>query len=112
MRIFEAYQSRIAVPLQMEDFHVTAVDYRHGPESVHPGYPLRMSARDLARFRLRYLRKETRSFWAWGSRGHYVVIVPAPEAVGVHRVNRDVPGQEVSHTEFGRLLRLILDARE
>jgi hypothetical protein len=30
----------------------------------------------------------------------------------VHRVNSDVPGCELTHKEFGRLLRLILDARE
>src|SRR5262249_4059687 len=81
-----------------------------------PGYPLRMSARDPARFRLRYLRKGTRSFWAWGTRGHdvviYVVIMPALECVAVQRGSRVVPGQEVSHAEFSRLLRLILDARE
>jgi CubicO group peptidase (beta-lactamase class C family) len=52
------------------------------------------------------------SFWAWGTRGHYLVVIPAFNLVVVHRVNSDVPGREVSHKEFGRLLRLILDARE
>ena len=118
-----------------------------------------MSARDLARFGLLYLRKgawgnqqlvprawveeSTQSFsntgrcgygymwwvaaegkslpgvylpdgsyWAWGMRGHYLVVVPALDLVVVHRVNTDIPGREVTDKEFGRLLRLILDARE
>ncbi len=158
-KIFEAFEARIANPLEMEDFRVEDGDYQRGPESRHPGYPLRMFTRDLARFGLLYLRKgvwrdrqlvpeewveeSTRSysdtgmcgygymwwvaangkslpevflpegtFWAWGTRGHYVVVVPALKLVVVHRVNTDVPGQEVSHKKFGMLLRRILDARE
>jgi CubicO group peptidase (beta-lactamase class C family) len=52
------------------------------------------------------------SFWARGTRGHYVLVVPAYDLVVVHRVDTDVPGREVSHQEFGRLLRLLLGARE
>jgi CubicO group peptidase (beta-lactamase class C family) len=158
-KIFDAFQSRIAGPVQMEDFRVTDGEHSHGPESRHAGYPLRMSARDLARFGLLYLRKGAwgerqiiprtwveestrsysdtgtcgygymwwvtadgkslprvtlpdRSFWAWGTRGHYLVVVPSLDLVVVHRVNSDIPGREVTHKEFGRLLRLILDARE
>jgi CubicO group peptidase (beta-lactamase class C family) len=159
-KIFDTFKVRIAEPVQMEDFLVSDGEYQLGPESRHPGYPLRMSTRDLARFGLLYLRKgawddrgqlipkewveeSTRShsdagssgygymwwvtteekslprvslpngsFWAWGTRGHYLVVVPALDLVVVHRVNSDVPGRDVSAKEFGRLLRLILDARE
>jgi CubicO group peptidase (beta-lactamase class C family) len=158
-KIFDAFKTRIADPLQMEDFRVTDGDYQHGPESRHPGYPLRMSTRDLARFGLLYLRKGAwrdrqviprawveestqsysdtgtcgyaymwwvaaegkglprvtlpdGSFWAWGTRGHYLVMVPSLNLVVVHRVNSDVSGREVTAKEFGRLLRLILESRE
>ena len=157
-KIFEAFKTRIADPLEMDDFRVEDGDYQRGNESRHPGYPLRMSTRDLARFGLLYLRnggwrdrqvvpekwvgESTRSysdtgtcgygymwwvaadgkslpdvflpegtFWAWGTRGHYLVVVPALDLVVVHRVDTDVPSRELSHKEFGRLLRLILDAR-
>src|SRR5262249_18504682 len=62
-KIFEAFEARIADPLQMEDFRVSDGCYQRGPESQHPGYPLRMSARDLARFGLLYLRQGK-----WGER--------------------------------------------
>jgi CubicO group peptidase (beta-lactamase class C family) len=158
-KIFEAYRMRIAEPLGMEDFRVADGVYQRGDESRHPGYPFRMTARDLARFGLLYLRKgawngrqvvpqdwveeSTRSysdagtcgygymwwvaadgkslpgvylpdgsFWAWGTRGHYLLVVPDYDLVVAHRVDTDVPGREVSHKEFGRLLRLLLDARQ
>lgn len=158
-KIYDAFTARIAEPLQMEDFRTTDGGYQHGPESRHPGYPARMSTRDLARFGLLYLRKgawrdrqliprawveeSTRaysdtgtcgygymwwvaaagrslpgvslpdgSFWAWGTRGHYLVVIPGLDLVIVHRVNSDVSGREVSDKEFGRLLWLILNARE
>jgi CubicO group peptidase (beta-lactamase class C family) len=158
--VWEAFARRVAGPLQMEDFWVSDGEYARGPESAHPGYPARLSARDLARFGLLYLRKgewrgrpvlppdwverSTRSysttdagggygymwwvasegkglpglvlprgtFWAWGTRGHYVVVVPAMKLVVVHRVDTDRRGREVNHQQFGRLLKLILDARE
>jgi CubicO group peptidase (beta-lactamase class C family) len=61
--IFEEFDRRIAVPLQMEDFDVnrcrysTSSDYRHSPPSRHRYYLFRMSARDLTRFGLLFLRK-------------------------------------------------------
>jgi CubicO group peptidase (beta-lactamase class C family) len=158
-KIYEAFGERIARPLGMEDFRVEDGGYQSGPESKHPGYPVRVTARDLARYGLLYLRggawgerrvvpadwvrESTKahsdtgtcgygymwwvaangrglprvnlpdgSFWAWGTRGHYLVVVPALDLVVVHRVDTDVPGREVTDREFGRLLRLILDARE
>jgi CubicO group peptidase (beta-lactamase class C family) len=56
-KIFEEFKRRIAEPLQMEDFRVEDGTYFRGPESLHPAYPFRMTARDLARFGLLYLRR-------------------------------------------------------
>ena len=56
--VFKVFDSQLAKPLQMQDFLP-----RHGyyhferQNSIHPAYPFRMSARDLARFGLLYLRK-------------------------------------------------------
>jgi CubicO group peptidase (beta-lactamase class C family) len=53
--IFEALASRVAAPLGMQDFAPQDGCYQHGPESEHPVYKLRVSARDLARIGLLYL---------------------------------------------------------
>jgi hypothetical protein len=57
-KIFEEYQKRFATALQMEDFRLQDTYYhlekRH---SIHPAYPFRMSARDMARFGLLFLRR-------------------------------------------------------
>jgi len=55
--IFEAFESRIGEPLQMEDFEAGDGEYRTGDRSIHRAYPFRMSARDLARFALLYLHE-------------------------------------------------------
>ena len=56
--IFEEFKKRIASPLGMQDFQLELTNYQYEPErSIHPGYPFRMSARDMARFGLLYLRK-------------------------------------------------------
>ncbi len=57
VKIFEEFSRRIAKPLQMEDFNVDDCWYDTGTESRHRYYGFRMSARDLARFALLYLRK-------------------------------------------------------
>lgn len=54
--IFREFGRRIAVPLEMEDFDVDLCRYVWGRDSVHPAYPFRMTARDMARFGLLYLR--------------------------------------------------------
>lgn len=61
-KIFDSFYTRIASKIGMEDFQVTDGDYQFGPESIFPGYPMRMSTRDLARFGLFYLHKGR-----WGS---------------------------------------------
>jgi len=54
--IFQEFKTRFADPLQMQDYRVRDGYYhlekRH---SIHPAYPFRMSARDMARFGLLYL---------------------------------------------------------
>ncbi len=64
--LFVAFRDRIAQPLAMEDFRYddAAQDaFRKTPEgSIHDFFAFRMSARDLARFGLLYLREG-----AWGS---------------------------------------------
>jgi len=55
--IFQAFQRQLAIPLQMEDYRMTDGYYHLEREhSLHPAYPLRMSARDMARFGLLFLR--------------------------------------------------------
>lgn len=49
--IFADFAARIAAPTGMEDFRPeTDGGYVDLPESIHPAYPFRMTARDLARF--------------------------------------------------------------
>ena len=61
-RIFTEFETRFAKPLQMEDFDVGACrylsssDYKDAPYSPHRYYLFRVSARDLARFGLLFLR--------------------------------------------------------
>jgi CubicO group peptidase (beta-lactamase class C family) len=54
--VFEDFQRRIALPLQMQDFRLIDGYHHYEPEqSVHPAYPFKMSARDMARFGLLFL---------------------------------------------------------
>jgi len=60
-KLFEEFKRRIADPLQMEDFSVKDCTYFRGSHddnvnTRYPAYPFRISARDLARFGLLYLR--------------------------------------------------------
>jgi CubicO group peptidase (beta-lactamase class C family) len=61
--IFKEFETRFAKPLQMEDFDVSycrylsSTDYQNGPYSPHRYYLFRVSARDMARFGLLYLRE-------------------------------------------------------
>ena len=57
-KIFEAFKAEIADPIGMEDFSVGDCAYAYEEaKSRHPAYNFRMSARDMARFGLLYLRK-------------------------------------------------------
>jgi CubicO group peptidase (beta-lactamase class C family) len=55
-KIHASFEEHIGRPIGMQDF--TAADGRYvtGQDSVHPAYPFLMSARDLARFGLLFLR--------------------------------------------------------
>ena len=57
LSIGEAFYRRIAIPLGMQDFEPNNVYYIDGPISMHRAYHFEISARDLARFGLLYLRK-------------------------------------------------------
>jgi len=65
--LFEAFRDRIAIPCGMEDFRygddAKDGEYVELEGSVHRAYPFRLTARDLARFGLLYLRGGR-----WGSR--------------------------------------------
>ena len=55
--IFEEFKTRIAEPLQMEDYRLIDGYYHLEKDtSIHPAYPFKMSARDMARFGLLYMR--------------------------------------------------------
>jgi CubicO group peptidase (beta-lactamase class C family) len=51
------------------------------------------------------------TFSAYGSGGHYCLVIPPLDLVIVHRVDTDQKGREVNRFQFGDLLQLILDAR-
>jgi CubicO group peptidase (beta-lactamase class C family) len=52
------------------------------------------------------------SYSAQGVGGQYCLVIPSLDLVIVHRVNTDIKGTEVNRFAFGRLLRLILEARQ
>lgn len=55
---FESFDQLIAKPIGMQDYRPRDGYLHYEPEkSMHPAYPFRMSARDMARFGLLYLRK-------------------------------------------------------
>jgi CubicO group peptidase (beta-lactamase class C family) len=54
--IFGEFGRSIAGPVGMQDFDVSGCRYVTGPDSVHAAYPFRMTARDMARFGLLFLR--------------------------------------------------------
>lgn len=57
-KIFEAFKKEIADPIGMEDFSLDDCLYSYEEDkSKHPAYNFRMTARDMARFGLLYLRK-------------------------------------------------------
>jgi CubicO group peptidase (beta-lactamase class C family) len=57
-KIFEAFKKEIADPIGMEDFSPDDCRYSYEEKkSKHPAYNFRLTARDMARFGLLYLRK-------------------------------------------------------
>ena len=55
--IYQAFKTRIADPIGMQDYPIEDLQYYYEPYSMHPFYGFRMSARDLARFALLFLRE-------------------------------------------------------
>ena len=55
-KIGEAFYERVAKPIGMQDFGPNDVFYLGGHDSIHPAFLFEISARDLARFGLLYLR--------------------------------------------------------
>lgn len=55
--IFREFKARIAEPTGMQDFSIDDGQYVTGPDSVYAAYPFRMTARDMARFGLLFLRQ-------------------------------------------------------
>ena len=55
--IYDALDRQIAKPIGMQDYRPSDGTYYTGANSIHRAYPIRMSARDLARFCLLYLHK-------------------------------------------------------
>jgi CubicO group peptidase (beta-lactamase class C family) len=56
--LYEAFETRIAVPLGMQDYRLDEQHYSYEHWlSMHPAYPFRISARDLARLGQLYLQK-------------------------------------------------------
>jgi len=53
--IYDALDQQIARPIGMQDYRPSDGTYFYGRASIHRAYPIRMSARDLARFALLYL---------------------------------------------------------
>lgn len=54
---FHAFEKHLAQPLQMEHFSINDTEYRFDDDSIHPAYLFRMTALDLARVGLLYLRE-------------------------------------------------------
>lgn len=56
LKIGDAFFQRIAKPIGMQDFKPADVYYMGGPVSIHRAYSFEITARDMARFGLLYLR--------------------------------------------------------
>ncbi|WP_236634712.1 serine hydrolase domain-containing protein [Alteribacter lacisalsi] len=56
--LFEDFNTKLAEPLEMEDFSLAHTEYKEEPSrSVHPSYLFKLSARDMARIGQLYLQK-------------------------------------------------------
>ena len=57
-----------------------------------------------------FFKGEVFSAQGWG--GHYILVVPYLNMVVVHRVNTDEQGRQVTNSQFGHLVQLIMNARQ
>lgn len=115
--LFEDFRTRIADPIGMEDFRVGDGSYVRGPESIHPAYPFWLTARDLARFGLLFLRhgrwrgapivardwieESTRSHSDLGQKGGYGYMWYVAPAGGPHLTSAWFDGPVISAQGFG-----------
>lgn len=60
--IFREFKTNLAEPLGMQDYRIEDGQYVTGPDSVYAAYPFRLTARDMARFGLLFLRNGR---WGW-----------------------------------------------
>jgi len=60
--LFREFKERVADPIGMEDLRFEDTRYVSGADSVYPAYPFRLTARDLARMGLLFLRHGR---WGW-----------------------------------------------
>jgi CubicO group peptidase (beta-lactamase class C family) len=81
--IYDALDKQIAKPIGMQDYRPSDGEYFTGRDSIHRAYPIRMSARDLARFALLYLHKGV-----WGGKQ----LVPAAWVAESTRPSSDASG--------------------
>jgi CubicO group peptidase (beta-lactamase class C family) len=66
--IYHSFNTQIGQRIGMEDYDPKEQEYVTGPDSIHRAYPFRMTARDMARFGLLFLR---------GGRWRDAQIIPA-----------------------------------
>ncbi len=57
--IYHSFDAHIAKRIGMEDYDFKGQEYFPGEDSIHRAYPFRMTARDMARFGLLFLRAGT-----------------------------------------------------
>lgn len=148
---FQQFFQRIAQPLEMEQFRLADTEYHFETEhSSHPAYLFRMSALDLGRFGLLYLRKgnwrgqqilshdwiqrsiqnysvlnpkhpergygylwwlDQGMYYAAGTGGQRLFIVPELGVVIVHRVDTDSKVR-VKNKSIWTLFEKVLEARQ
>jgi CubicO group peptidase (beta-lactamase class C family) len=101
-KIFEEFKKLIAEPVGMEDFRLIDTYYHlESFHSMHPAYPFKMSARDMARFGLLFLRNGR-----WGEEQ----IVPEQWVRDSARSYSDVPGRE--GTGYGYMWWVVTDPED
>ena len=99
--VYHAFQTQIARRVGMEDYDFAEQEYVTGPDSIHRAYPFRMSARDMARFGLLYLRAGTWRATQSGSRG-----------LGSRQYDRLVSGRWKRSGQLQRLWLLVVGCRK
>ncbi len=94
--LFVEFRERIAAPLRMEDFRLLdgAHDYSESTVSIHPSYPFKMSARDLARFGQLYLQRGR-----WDARQ----VIPESWVAESTRQHFEVTDEGPGYTGYGYL---------